>query len=75
MFDDARDDLLGGVRGLNDWLAREFDKMIEAVQRNASVAADNLVAGDRMTAGGIAEEQVMLDELANLVNGRAIKDR
>jgi hypothetical protein len=68
MFDDARDGLLNGVRGLNDWLAREFDTMIDAVQRNASVGADNLVAsGDRMTTGAIAQEQAMLDELAGKV--------
>lgn len=68
MFDDAREAILSGIGGLNDWLTKEFDKMTETIQRNASLAADNLVAGgERMTAGAIAEEQTMLDELAKLL--------
>ncbi|WP_397571921.1 hypothetical protein [Schlesneria sp. T3-172] len=68
MFDDARDAILSGVRGLNDWLAREFDKMIEAVRRNVSLAADNLVAeGPRMTLQIIEAEQAILTDLMALI--------
>jgi GTPase SAR1 family protein len=68
MFDDARDALINGVRNLNDWLVREYDKMIEAVKRNAALAAENLVAGgERMTAAAVEVEQGMLNDLATLL--------
>ncbi len=43
MFDDARESLLNGVRSLNDWLAREYDQMIDAVKRDARLAAENFI--------------------------------
>lgn len=70
MFDDARDALLNGVRNLNDWLAREYDKMTQAVQRNAALAAENLVAGgQQLTAEAIQAEQATLNSLADLLSG------
>jgi hypothetical protein len=70
MFDDARDAILSGLRGLNDWLAREYEKMAEAVRRNAALAAENLVAsGERLSTEKIAAEQQLLNELAGLLKG------
>jgi len=68
MFDDARDAIVNGVRKLNDWLTREFTSMIEAIIRNAGLAAQNLVAGrsDR-TAEAMAAEQKLLGELAGIL--------
>ena len=37
MFDDAREAILNGVRGLKDWLAWEYEKMIEAVLQVATM--------------------------------------
>jgi Dynamin family len=69
MFDDAREAVLAGVRGLNDWLAREFAKMTETIRRHASLAADNLISsGERMTADAIAIEQSILNELDELLS-------
>lgn len=68
MFDDARESILNGVRGLNDWLAREYDLMIDAVKRNTGLAAENFIAsGDNMTLKAIADEQAMLAEFLELV--------
>ena len=68
MFDDSRDAILNGVRELNDGLTRKFEEMINAIQRNASLVADNLVTGgERMTAEAIVHEQAMLDDLASVV--------
>ena len=68
MFDDARDALINGVRSLNDWLAREFDSMIETVRRNAKLAAENLVAsGQQMSKEAIESEQAVLLELTTLL--------
>jgi len=69
MFDDARDAILNGVRGLNDWLAREYDTMIDAVSRSAVIAADNFIAsGSTMTQQAIATEQATLSELATMLD-------
>lgn len=68
MFDDARDALVNGVRSLNDWLIREYETMIQAVQRNASLAAENLVvSGERMTADAMAAEQAIVTNLQELL--------
>lgn len=68
MFDDARDALLGGVRSLNDWLAREFVSMVNTVRRNAKLAAENIATGGHeMSRAAIEAEQVMLGELTTLL--------
>jgi len=69
MFDDSREAILGGVRGLGDWLAREYDTMIGAVTRSAGLAAQNLVAGESsMTEEALAEEQATLADFASVVD-------
>jgi hypothetical protein len=45
MFDDARESLLNGRRGLNDWLAHEFCEVTATVRRHAVLAAENLLVG------------------------------
>ncbi len=68
MFDDARQVILDGVRSLNDWLAREYDTMIDAVRRNATLAAENFVTnGQNMTLQAIAAEQATLGKFLDLV--------
>lgn len=68
MFDDARDALLNGVRSLNDWLAREFDSMIETVRRNAKLAAENIaVSGQEMSKATVEHELNVLSEFATLI--------
>ena len=58
----------GGVRGLNDWLAREYDTMIGAVNRSAELAAENSIAsGGRMTHQAIAAEQDALAEFGSIL--------
>ncbi len=64
MFDEARDAILDGVRGLNDWISREFEKMIDVVRNNAGLAAENLLCGDQnMTHQAVADEQAVLSDL------------
>lgn len=68
MFDDARESLLSGLRGLNDWLAHEFCEMTSAVNRHATLAADNLlVGGEKLSEEVIAREKQPLEELMVLV--------
>ncbi len=45
MFGDAERAILDGVRGLDDWLGRQYAEMIATVSRQAEVAADNLRLG------------------------------
>lgn len=68
MFDDAREALLSGVRSLNRWITAEYTKMTEAVTRNASLAAENVVSSEgRLTADNIATQQQLLNEFEELV--------
>lgn len=68
MFDDARESLLAGVRGLNDWLVGEHRGMIDAVRRNAKLAAENLLStGRQMTEDMIEEELDRLSDFLNLL--------
>jgi hypothetical protein len=68
MFDDAREALLGGLRGLNDWLAREFQKMTAAVRQSGQLAAQNLVTGgEQVTAEFLTAQQVRLTQLHDLL--------
>ena len=69
MFDDARESLLNGLRGLNDWLAHEFCEMTAAVSRHASLAAENLlVGGEKMSDEAISRDERPLEELAVIVD-------
>ena len=69
MFDDARESLLAGLRGLNDWLTHEFREMTAAVSRHASLAAENLlVGGEKMSEEAISHEKQPLEELAVIVD-------
>jgi hypothetical protein len=70
MFDDSREAILAGVRGLGDWLVRDYDKMIDAVIRSAGLAAQNLVTGD----SSITEE-VLATELSKLEESTAVIER
>jgi hypothetical protein len=68
MFDDARAEMMGGVRGLRDWLAREYTQMTDVVRRHASLAADNLSVGSgQLSAEAIAAEQQRLAELQSII--------
>ena len=69
MFDDARESLLNGLRGLNDWLAHEFCEMTAAVSRHGSLAVENLlVGGEKMSEEAISCEVQPLEELAVIVD-------
>lgn len=69
MFDDARDALLNGVRSLNNWLESEYGKMVDAVKRNASLAAENVVSGEgQLTEDKIAQRQSALDGFEAIIN-------
>ena len=75
MFDDARESLLAGLRGLNDWLVREFCQMSAAVNRHASLAAENLlVGGEKMSAEAIAREKKPLEELSAIVESIVVEE-
>jgi GTPase SAR1 family protein len=68
MFNDARDALIDKVRGLNDWLAREFDKMIESVIRYADISERNLVESDtHMTDQDLASQRATIEEFERLL--------
>ncbi len=67
-FDDARDTILNGIGGLNSWLAREYQEIIKAVQRNANLAEENLVvSGERVTSQALTAELGILSGLNDLV--------
>jgi hypothetical protein len=68
MFDDARNSLVNAVRGLGARLAREYDKMIDAVKRNAALAADNVVTiGERLTQDRLKAEEAFLNDFETLL--------
>jgi hypothetical protein len=68
LADDSREAIVSGVRGLNDWLAREYDTMIDAVTRSAGLAAKNLVAGEsNVSEKALAQEQSTLVDFASIV--------
>ncbi|MCA9076576.1 MAG: dynamin family protein [Planctomycetaceae bacterium] len=70
MFDDAQEALLKGVRSLNNWLGTEYEKMTNAVRRNAGIAAENLVSSKgTLTEEHIAVELALLTDLENLLEG------
>jgi hypothetical protein len=76
MFNDAREAILNGVRGLNDWLAREYGTMTDAVRRNAALAAENLVVGgERLSAEALGHERQRLDRLAQILDSLAKGER
>jgi energy-coupling factor transporter ATP-binding protein EcfA2 len=69
MFDDARDAILSGLRGLTDWLVVQYGEMIGTVNRHASLAAENLlVSGERLSEDTIARNKQPLEEMAVLVD-------
>ena len=69
MFDDARDALLGGVRGLNDWLNDEYTKMAESVRNSAGLAADNIVSGNSdLSEDKVKELEKMLGDLESIID-------
>lgn len=64
MFDEARDALLNGLRGLNDWICSEFQKMTKSVDRNATLASDDLIGSEiQRTNEYIMQHEQILDEL------------
>jgi hypothetical protein len=68
MFDDAGTALLDGVRGLNDWLGKEYRKMTDAVKRNALLASENLLGSEQEVGGGdIREREQVLAQLSKLL--------
>lgn len=69
MFDDAHKALLDGLRGLNDWLARAFGEMADAIRHKASLATEQITAGPGQTSDqAIEKERQTLDNLAGLVS-------
>jgi energy-coupling factor transporter ATP-binding protein EcfA2/F0F1-type ATP synthase membrane subunit b/b' len=67
MFNDARESLLNGVRGLNDWLAREHGNMVSAVQRNGTLAAENVTGVENLSGSELVSEQKTWEELTLLI--------
>lgn len=59
MFDDAREAIQNGLRGLNDWLARQSLEMTGTVRRNANLAGENLVSSTALT-GTLAQQKESL---------------
>ena len=69
MFDDGRDAILSGLRGLNDWLGGQYVEMIAAVNRHASLAAENLlVSGERLSEDTISRDKQPLEEMSVMVD-------
>jgi hypothetical protein len=69
MFDDARETLIGGVRGLAMSLGKQYREMAETVARNAELAGSNLMdESEQSTTGRIAAEEKCLGDLLQLID-------
>lgn len=66
MFDDAREAIQNGLRGLNDWLARQSVEMTGTVRRNADLAGENLVSSTALT-GTLAQQKESLKRMLEWV--------
>lgn len=62
MFDDARESIQADLRGLNDWLRRQYGEMTAAVRRCADLAGDNLT-GSELLRGTLAEQREELNRM------------
>ncbi len=61
MFDDARETLIGGVRGLAIGLGKQYREMAETVARNAELAGSSLMdESEQATTATIANEEAIL---------------
>lgn len=69
MFDDAREALLTGVRGLIDWLRSEYKGMTKAVDRHAELAIETFnVRGVDDSVEHLARQQLALDQFEKIVS-------
>ena len=68
MFDDAQKALLDGVRSLNDWLAKKYQKMAQRVEKNAGLASEHLTIGPgELDESKLQEQQELLTDLESLL--------
>ncbi len=58
MFQDAQRDIIEGVRGLADWLADQYAKMLDTVRRHTNLAVENLNFVAEETSGDQIEKQL-----------------
>jgi hypothetical protein len=72
MFRDVEEQLLGRVRGLCDWLARQFATAGGTVERHAAMAGENFRgSAAQAVPTPIAQDRVSLEGLRDLVAGLA----
>ncbi len=68
MFDDARETLTGGVRGLAIGLGKQYREMAETVARNAELAGSSLMnESEQATTATFANEDAILLGLCQIV--------
>ena len=60
--------LLDGVRSLNDWLAKKYQKMAQRVEKNAGLASEHLTIGSgELDESKLQEQQELLADLESLL--------
>jgi GTPase SAR1 family protein len=68
MFRDAEEAIMDGVRALHHTLARQYDEMATTVRDHARIGSAGATAGiGELSASVLAQEQGVLDELAEIV--------